>query len=72
MPDAPPDLAYQLFVGVDIAAKTATVAWQPPKQKPSKLLTIEQTPDGFSILHQRLMKTGARAAQTLVVSEATL
>jgi transposase len=64
--------AYELFVGVDIAAATATVAWQTPKQKPSKSLTIEQTPDGFSGLHQRLMKTGAIAQQTLVVLEATV
>jgi transposase len=67
----PPDAAYELFVGVDIAAATVTVAWQTPKQKPSKPLTIEQTPDGFSVLHQRLMKTGAKAQQILVVLEAT-
>jgi transposase len=66
-----PDVAYQLFVGVDIAAITATVAWQAPKQKPSKAITVEQTPDGFSLLQQRLMKTGATPAQTLVVLEAT-
>lgn len=71
MPDAPRDADYQLFVGVDIAAATATVAWQTLKQKPSKPLTIEQTVDGFSVLHQRLMKTGAIPAQTLVVLEAT-
>ncbi|MHB8599566.1 MAG: IS110 family RNA-guided transposase [Ktedonobacteraceae bacterium] len=71
MPDAFPDETYQLFVGVDIAATTATVSWQTPKQKPGKSLTIEQTPDGFSLLHQRLMKTGARPAQILVVLEAT-
>ena len=67
----PPDAAYELFVGVDIAAATATVAWQAPKQKPRKPLTIEQTPDGFSALHQRLTKTGTTPAQTLVVLEAT-
>src|ERR1700694_2471821 len=67
----PPDAAYELFVGVDIAAATATVAWQTPKQKPSKPLTIEQTPDGFSALQQRLMTTGTTPAQTLLVLEAT-
>ena len=71
MPDAPSDAAYELFVGVDIAAATATVSWQTPKQKPGKPLTIEQTPEGFSVLHQRLRKTGTRAAQTLIVLEAT-
>ncbi|MBO0795720.1 MAG: transposase, partial [Ktedonobacteraceae bacterium] len=62
---------YELFVGVDIAAATATAAWQLPKQKPSKPITIEQTPEGFSSLHQRLLKTGFRPDQMLVVMEAT-
>src|SRR5258708_39040279 len=55
------DATYQLFVGVDIAAVTATVAWQVGQHKPSKPITIEQTPEGFDSLHQRLMKTGAGA-----------
>jgi len=50
--------AYQLFVGVDIAAATAAVAWQAPHQKPGKPITIEQTPEGFALLHQRLTKAG--------------
>ncbi|GHO57688.1 IS110 family transposase [Ktedonobacter robiniae] len=62
---------YQLFVGVDIAALTATVAWQAPKQKPSKPIIIEQTPEGFSSLHQRLLRTGAKPDHMLVVMEAT-
>ena len=53
---APPDAMYQLFVGVDIAAETPTVSWQTPKQKPGKSLTIEQTPDGFYTLRQRLLR----------------
>src|SRR5450432_1660515 len=65
------DTPYQLFVGVDIAARTATVAWQAPQQKPSKSITIEQSPEGFSSLHHRLMKTGAKPEQILVVMEAT-
>jgi hypothetical protein len=64
-------VAYQLFVGVDIAALTATIAWQAPKQKPSKPITIEQTPEGFSSLHHRLLKTGAQPDRMLVVMEAT-
>jgi transposase len=71
MPRFSPDVAYQLFVGVDIAAATATVAWQAPQQKPSKPFTLEQTPEGFSSLHRHLMKTGAMPNQTLVVMEAT-
>jgi len=65
------DTPYQLFVGVDIAAMTATVAWQAPRQKPSKPITIEQTTEDFASLHQRLMKTGVTPEQTLVVFEAT-
>jgi transposase len=62
---------YQLFVGVDISAATATIAWQTPKQKPSKPITIEQTSEGFSSLHQHLVKIGVRPDQILVVMEAT-
>lgn len=66
-----PDTAYQLFVGIDIAATTATVSWQTPAQKPGKPITIEQTPEGFSSLHQRLLRTDVTAAHILVVMEAT-
>jgi hypothetical protein len=52
---------YQLFVGVDIAAATATIAWQTPQQKPGKSITIEQTPESFSSLHHRLMRAGSQA-----------
>ena len=62
---------YQLFVGVDIAAATATVAWQKPHQKPSKPITVKQTPEGFSSLHHVLVATGAAPDQILVVMEAT-
>lgn len=71
MPSSVPATHYQLFVGVDIAATTATVAWQRPQQKPSKPLTLEQTPEGFYSLHQRLLSTAATPEQTLVVMEAT-
>src|SRR5512135_3483872 len=63
-----PEATYQIFVGVDIAAATATAAWQASKQKSSKPITLEQTPEG---LHRHLMKTGAMPNQILVVMEAT-
>ena len=66
-----PPAPYQLYVGVDIAAATATVSWQASTQKPGKLITIEQTLEGFSSLHQRLVKTGAIPAEILMVMEAT-
>ncbi len=70
MHDSPAHPLSQLFVGVDIAAVTATVAWQAPQQKPSKPIIIEQTPEGFSSLHQRLMKMGTKPDQILIVLEA--
>lgn len=66
-----PATSYHLFVGVDIAAATATVAWQAPHQKLGKPMTIEQTPEGFSLVHQRLTKTGRAPTEILVVMEAT-
>jgi transposase len=71
MPSSDHATWYQLFVGADIAAATVTVAWPRPQQKPSKPVTLEQTPEGFCSLHQRLISTGARPDQILVVMEAT-
>lgn len=62
---------YDLFVGIDIAAATASVAWKEPSQKASRALTIDQTPQGFSSLQQRLLATGHRAQSILLVMEAT-
>jgi transposase len=62
---------YQLFVGVDIAAATATVAGPLPQKNLSKPLTIEQTPSGFASLQHALQATGSAPAQILVVMEAT-
>lgn len=62
---------YALFVGVDIAAATASVAWKVPNQKVSRALTIDQTPQGFHLLQQRLLATDHPAHSILVVMEAT-
>ncbi|MGO8949337.1 MAG: IS110 family transposase [Ktedonobacterales bacterium] len=74
---------YDLFVGVDIAAKTATVTWQCASQlacpmtnktkplHPTKPCTIEQTPEGFASLQQALLATGIAPEHTLMVMEAT-
>jgi transposase len=64
-------LAYELFVGVDIAAKTATVATQRPGTKAGRSLTIDQTPEGYTRLLQQLQATGSVPSQVLVVMEAT-
>ena len=62
---------YSLFVGVDIAATTATVSWMRPGEKASRPMTIEQTPDGYASLERKLRATGKVPAEVLVVMEAT-
>src|SRR5262245_50527067 len=62
---------YALFVGVDIAAQTATVATQRPGTKASRSFTIDQTPEGYTSLLHQLQGTGSRPDQVLVVMEAT-
>jgi transposase len=67
-PSAP---SYQLFVGVDIAAATATITWEGPHQSAVRPFTINQTPDGYRLFQQRLAATAVPPAQVLVVLEAT-
>jgi transposase len=62
---------YALFVGVDIAAQTATVATQRPGTKASRSFTIDQTPEGYTSLLHQLQVTGFTPGQVLVVMEAT-
>jgi len=63
--------AYQLFVGIDIAATTFTAVWTrdgPPRERAR---TFGQTPEGFAALQDQLRATGAPSAHTLIVVEAT-
>src|SRR5207249_71387 len=60
---------YRLFVGVDIAATSATVAWLIAGAAPSQPITIEQTPRGFAALQQRLLADGCAPGEVLVVME---
>src|SRR5215510_12459951 len=62
---------YNLFVGVDIAATTATVSWIRPGEQASRPMTIEQTPEGYASLERKLRATGKVPAEVLVVMEAT-
>jgi transposase len=62
---------YRLFVGVDIAATTAAVAWMHPRGKVTRAFTIEQTPQGFALLQQKILATGCVACEVLIVMEAT-
>jgi len=66
-----PAPCYDLFVGIDIAATTASVAWMASDRKVSRALTIDQTPQGFTSLQQSLLTTGHLAQSILVVMEAT-
>src|SRR5215212_3395670 len=62
---------YQLFVGVDIAARSFTASWggaDPPLTRP---LRYEQAPDGFATFQHALGATNGAPAQILVVMEAT-
>ena len=63
--------AYDLFVGIDIAAQTVAVAWQRPSAPLSRPLSIPQTPAGYATLIARLQATAVAPARTLVVMEAT-
>ncbi len=47
--------AYRLFVGVDIAAATFTAVWMAPGAAPGRPLTLDQTPQGFAVVHARLL-----------------
>jgi transposase len=51
-------VSYSLFVGVDIAAATATVSWMRPGEKACRPVTIEQTPEGYASLERKLRATG--------------
>jgi hypothetical protein len=62
---------YRLFVGIDIAAATAKAAWLSPATAVTRAITIDQTPQAFAALQQRLLATGYPAHVILVVMEAT-
>jgi transposase len=63
---------YELFVGIDIAARTAACSWCRPTTTSSRAVTIPQTADGCATLQQHLAATGVPPAATLVVLEATI
>src|SRR5215213_6355421 len=63
--------AYQVYVGIDVAAETFVSAWLAPGGKPGTPVSGEQTPAGYAALQRRLRATGAPPAATLVVLEAT-
>ncbi len=65
------DGAYQLFVGIDVAAETFTASWLSPGGRATAPFTGDQTPAGCTALQRRLQAAAAPPAATLVVLEAT-
>jgi hypothetical protein len=49
-----PEPTYELFVGIDIAATTAAVSTQRPGAKASRSFTIDQTPESYNRLVNKL------------------
>ncbi|HEY8602126.1 MAG TPA: transposase, partial [Thermomicrobiales bacterium] len=64
-------VAYQLYVGVDVAAETFVAAWLVPDGSPTAPASGEQTAAGFAALQRRLQATGVPSAAALIVLEAT-
>ncbi len=62
---------YDLFVGVDIAAKTLTASWLYPGSAPTRPVTLQQTAGGYDEIRERLLSTGSVPERILVVMEAT-
>ena len=68
---ASPSPAYQLFVGIDIAAATFTASWMRLDGRPSPATTFPQSPSGYAALQGQLQATGVAPDATLIVLEAT-
>jgi transposase len=66
-----PAVPYQLFVGIDIAAASASVACATDPRSVAPAFTIAQTPAGFADLVAHLRRQHLPAAAVLVVLEAT-
>jgi transposase len=62
---------YSLFVGVDIAAKTATVSWVTSANDLSRAITIAQTQAGWQKLATQLRKQVSMPQECLIIMEVT-
>ena len=62
---------YSLFVGVDIAAKTATVSWGSTAEALSKPMTVQQTQTQWSKLASKLLEICPNPEDCLVIMEVT-
>lgn len=63
--------SYQLYVGVDIAAKSFTATWAARPNLAPKAVTFEQNPSGYQRFQDALTQGGNRPNSTLIVMEAT-
>lgn len=63
--------SFQLYVGVDIAAKTFVATWAADPAGAPRPVTFDQTLDGITTFQQRLADGGIAPAATLVALEAT-
>ncbi len=59
--------SYTLFVGIDIAAKTATAAWTSNGSHRSHSLTIDQTVQGYATLQDHLQAPGHAPTTTFTL-----
>jgi transposase len=66
-----PSVPYQLFVGIDIAATSASVACATDPRTVEAAFSITQTPAGFADLVTHIRRRQLPAAAILVVVEAT-
>jgi transposase len=64
-------VAYELYVGIDVAAETFVASWLAPEGRPTPPVSGEQTAAGFAALMHRLRGTAVPPAAALVVLEAT-
>lgn len=63
--------SYRLFVGIDVSARTFTVASVRSGAALSRAHTLDQTPAGFASLQSQLLSLESDSAAVLVVMEAT-
>jgi transposase len=64
-------MVYQMFVGIDIAARSFTASWSSDRCPFTPAQSFPQHPDGFARLERQLTTTGVAPAETLLVLEAT-
>lgn len=63
--------SYTLFVGIDIAARSASVAWFTDSQHSERAFSVKRTPVGIVELQQRLLTIHPQPQQIRVILEVT-